>query len=286
MYESPHTTASNLSKRYAGRTVLDNVSFKVGPGEIVGLLGPNGAGKTTLIGSLLGLLLPDEGRAMLFGKPSSDLGSDLRGRVGFVPQHLSGFDWFRVGELIDYLAAFQSTTHRAMPQELLDWAALDMSARVKRLSGGERQRLAIMLGMRHSPDLLILDEPVASLDPRARQGFIAMLARYCAGGRAALISSHILSDIEKVATRAIFLRAGRVVYDAEMDVFRRYTRWVDVSRSELPVGTAVLIEDNGVGRVLVEHWTDEAHRALCAQLGREVKVSAPDLEAAFLEMTR
>jgi ABC-type multidrug transport system ATPase subunit len=168
---------SAVTKTYGAKTVLDSVSCTVGPGEIVALLGPNGAGKTTLIGCLLGFLLPTSGAARLFGQPVGELSPALRGRTGFVPQKLNGFTSFRVGELIDYIGKFYAVAPGPPPAWLLDWAQLDMRARVKALSGGQRQRLSILLAMRHEPDLLVLDEPVASLDPQALARFHGHLAR-------------------------------------------------------------------------------------------------------------
>ncbi len=224
-YAGPFIAAEALGKQFGARIALADVTFTVGPGEIVGLLGPNGAGKTTLIGCLLGFLLPSAGSIRLFGETAAELSPALRGRTGFVPQTMSGFGWFRVGELIAYLGKFYAQEPGTPPAWLLDWAGLDLNARVKSLSGGQKQRLAIVLAMRHAPDLLILDEPVASLDPQARRDFMALLTRFCAQeGRSVLISSHILSDLEKIATRAIFMRHGSIIHDTPMARFRSSAR--------------------------------------------------------------
>jgi len=282
-----------LSKSYGTRLALDAVSLSVGPGEIVGLLGPNGAGKTTLIGCLLGFLLPTAGEAKLFGGKASELTPELRGRTGFVPQTMTGFTWFRVGELVSYLGKFYARDPGEPPGWLLDWAGLDMGARVKSLSGGQKQRLAILLALRHEPDLLILDEPVASLDPQARRDFMALLTRYCAErGRSAIVSSHILSDLEKAATRAVFMRHGAIIHDTPMARFRDSTRWVAAScdaaalRAALPDALSLLGEDRETGALLVDGWTEAIADSVGTALGVPITAQAPDLETAFLEMTR
>ncbi len=288
----PLAEALDLGKVYGAKTALQNVTLSVGRGEIVGLLGPNGAGKTTLIGCLLGFLLPSSGSVRLFGETASNLSPRLRGRTGFVPQTMTGFTWYRVGELIKYLGRFYADAPGEVPAWLLQWADLDLRARVKSLSGGQKQRLAIVLGMRHLPDLLILDEPVASLDPQARLDFIALLTDYCrASERSIIISSHILSDLEKLATRAVFMRRGSIVHDVPMQRFRTATRWI--ARSDggslhglLPARLSVLGAARDEGALLVDGWDAAAEAELRARGSGDLQVRSPDLEAAFLEMTR
>lgn len=289
----PIVRISALTKRFGNRAVLDQVSFTIAPGEVVALLGPNGAGKTTLIGCLLGFLLPDVGSIELFGRDVAALAPEWRARTGFVPQKMTGFSAFRVGELISYLGRFYARPSGETPAWLWDWADLDTKARVKALSGGQRQRLSILLAMRHEPDLLVLDEPVASLDPQARREFMAMLTGYCAQtGRSALISSHILSDLEKIVTRAIFMRRGTLVHDTPMLTFREATRWVTapvaagVLRDALPESLALLAQAPETGALLVDGWSEDAAGLMRQSLGVELEVTLPDLETAFLEMTR
>ncbi len=289
---APLAEALDLGKVYGAKTALQNVDLSVGRGEIVGLLGPNGAGKTTLIGCLLGFLLPSAGAVRLFGETASELRPGLRGRTGFVPQTMTGFTWYRVGELINYLGRFYAQAPGEVPDWLLQWADLDMRARVKSLSGGQKQRLAIVLGMRHTPDLLILDEPVASLDPQARLDFIALLTDYCrASDRSIIISSHILSDLEKLATRAVFMRRGRIVHDVPMERFRTATRWIARSdggslQAMLPPSISVLGSARDSSALLVDGWDEAAAADLRARGSGELLVRSPDLETAFLEMTR
>ena len=282
-----------LSKSYGTRSVLDTVSFVVDSGEIVALLGPNGAGKTTLIGCLLGVLAPSAGGAKLFGVKATELSPALRSRIGFVPQAMTGFTWFRVGELIRYLGRFYRRDPGDPPAWLLEWAQLDLNVRVKSLSGGQKQRLAVLLALRHEPDLLILDEPVASLDPQARRDFMLLLGRYCAErGGSAIISSHILSDLEKIATRALFLRHGTIIHDTPMARFRESTRWVSAScdfstlRAALPDSLAILSENRDDGTILVDGWSEAVANAVTNTLHERANARAPDLETAFLEMMR
>lgn len=297
------TTAALVSlddvvKTYGTARALDGMSFAFGAGETVALLGPNGAGKTTLIGCLLGFLLPSSGSLRVFGTEAAALDAGQRGRIGFVPQAMTGFAGFNAGELIDYLARFQVPAlgafgTAAFDARLADWAQLPMGTRVRSLSGGQRQRLSIILALRHAPDLLVLDEPVASLDPQARHDFMALLAEYRdRTGAAVLISSHILSDLERISTRAVFVARGRVVHDTPVARFRDGTRLLRCPPEQIAALRAALagpaisvLRETPSGALLVDGWQPGAEAALRVA-GLTVEIDAPDLEAAFLEMTR
>ncbi|WP_323990070.1 ABC transporter ATP-binding protein [Nguyenibacter sp. L1] len=292
----------DLVKAFGTCRALDGLSFAIAPGEIVALLGPNGAGKSTLIGCLLGFLLPGSGTVSIWGQEAGALDALRRARMGYVPQAMNAFGSFRVGQLIAYLGGFYASVPQAPDPALLAWADLDPAARVGRLSGGQKQRLAIVLALRHRPDFLILDEPVASLDPQARRDFMALLDEYCARtGACVLMSSHILSDLEKVATRALFMARGRIVHDTPMERFRRATRWIVPAgdggaapptgpagpiADRLPAPLTCLGRDAATGALLVDGWDDRLADALQAAFAHPVSVRHPDLEAAFLEITR
>lgn len=268
-----------LTKRFGSFTALEGVSFTVHPGETVALLGRNGAGKSTLIGCLMGFLVPDRGSVDLFGQNVLNLPRELRARTGFVPQTMTGFGAFTVGKLIDYIGAFYGSLPPVDPA-LLHWADLDPKKLVRSLSGGQRQRLAILLAMRHAPDFLVLDEPVASLDPHARRDFMNLLGDYARRtGASVLISSHILSDLERLCSRLLFLRQGQVVLDVPTTVFRATTRWLDHatphSLNDLPLQ---IIGQRETG-LLVHGWSEDV------MLPEGTTVSVPDFEDAFLEIT-
>ncbi|BAT19082.1 ABC transporter ATP-binding protein [Asaia bogorensis] len=277
----------SLSKNYGAKRVLDQVSLTLEPGSITALLGPNGAGKTTLIGCLLGLLQPDSGSIRVWGQSADALTPSLRERIGFVPQTMTGLTWFRVQELLDYLAAFHnsqpradagSTTQPCEDKSWSQWASLDPKSRISALSGGERQRLAIVLALRFSPDLIVLDEPVASLDPLARHDFIALLAETVKQrGATVLLSSHIISDLERICDRFVTLNKGQIISTVDSCQFNSHIRhlaqWPDAHH-----GLRVLV-DLPDGSVWVEGWTP-AHEAL------GLTVLPGDLEAFFLALTR
>lgn len=270
---------TNIAKSFGTFAALNDVSFSITSGETIGLLGRNGAGKSTLIGCLLGFLLTDQGHITMFGTDIAELPRTIRARTGYVPQTMSGFDAFKVGALIDFIGAFYGTLPPIDPR-LLAWADLSPSKIVKTLSGGQKQRLAILLAMRHQPDFLILDEPVASLDPQARRDFINLLDQYAKEtGASIIISSHILSDIERVCSRLLFLKQGRLILDCSTQSFQETTRWLHNITPDSLTALPVQILAQKDGNILIHGWQDSL------PLPAETQISIPDFEDAFLAIT-
>lgn len=273
---------SHLTKSFGSFKALDDVSFSIAQGETVALLGRNGAGKSTLIGCLMGFLLADGGSIDIFGHSIAALPREIRARTGFVPQTMTGFGNFRVGQLMDYIAAFYGELPPVDPA-LIAWADLDPKKQVRALSGGQKQRLAIVLAMRHNPEFLVLDEPVASLDPHARRDFMNLLDAYTQRtGASILISSHILSDLERMCSRLLFVRQGRVVLDVPTGTFRATTRWLEHPAPDqllalLPPDVQILGQRPDA--LLVHGWTGDL------SLPENTLTVVPDFEDAFLEIT-
>ncbi|WP_086651659.1 ABC transporter ATP-binding protein [Acetobacter cibinongensis] len=272
---------TSLTKEFSTKRALDNFSLTLQQGEIAALLGPNGAGKTTLIGCLLGFLSGDAGSIRLFGQDIAHLTPEVRNRVGFVPQTMTGFTWFKVGELLSYLADYRPAT---TPQDnrWLDWAGLNPAARIKSLSGGERQRLAIVLALRFQPDLIVLDEPVASLDPQARHDFMRLLPDYAhQHGATVLVSSHIISDLEAICDRFVMMRHGKLVLDISKNSLHQQVRHLSALPPEgWGLNLLAPAEDGGF-------WVQGWHAALDqAALQEGVVATQPDVETLFLALSR
>jgi ABC-2 type transport system ATP-binding protein len=226
-------------------TVPSGVNLCVPPGAVLGLVGRNGAGKSTLMRCLVGLSVPDAGRCTLLGAPAQDLPDAVRERLGYVAQTPDLFDWLS-GE--QHLRRF-STLYPGYD----DKRALALAARLEvplgvpagKLSGGDQQKLSVLLALAHDPDLLILDEPVASLDPITRRDFMRSLFDRRAADqppRTVLISSHLLTDLERVVTHVAFIRQGRLQLVEEWDNLAEHVRLLDLpaGASALPSGSGVL----------------------------------------------
>lgn len=282
MRQTDPIRVTQMTKTIGERNILDRVDLDIPPGEIVALLGPNGAGKTTLIGCLLGLLTPSAGSITLWGEPVAELSPETRARVGFVPQALTGFTWFRVRELMDYLAAYRERPNDPEDRVWEEWAALDPAARVKSLSGGERQRLAIVLALRFMPDLIILDEPVASLDPQARHDFMRLLPEYARRrGASVLISSHIISDLEDISDRIVILRRGHIRLNMTIPEIMESIRVIAAPPpADWPVE---ILASNDDGTTWVRGWRSELDMAA---VEHGMAVDTPDIERLFLALSR
>jgi ABC-2 type transport system ATP-binding protein len=216
-----YVSARSLTKTFSGRPVLDGLDVDVRPGDIVGLLGANGAGKTTLLEVLTGLSPPSAGSAQLFGADARDATAATKTRLGFVPQTDELIADMRVSEYLGLIASFYPAWDRELAGRLVaDWS-LEPGRRIAKLSVGQRQKLAIITALAHKPELLILDEPVASLDPVARRQFLQELVKLGADTRRAVVfSSHIVSDVERLANVIWILKAGKLVWQGELDALK------------------------------------------------------------------
>jgi len=209
---------AGLRKAYAGRTILEGVDLAVRPGEIVALLGPNGAGKTTTVEIVEGYRAPDAGSVRVLGVAPRRGGPALRARVGLMLQGGAGLEPRATArELLRMYVAFHDGGPRA--DDLIEQVGLGSVAgtRVRRLSGGERQRLSLAIALTGDPEVLILDEPTAGMDPEARRSARELIAGLRDAGRTILLTTHDLGDVERLADRVAILHRGRIVADAPPD---------------------------------------------------------------------
>jgi ABC-2 type transport system ATP-binding protein len=202
-----------LGKRF-GRTIvaLDDLAIDVRPGEIFGFLGPNGAGKSTTIRLLLGFLHPTAGRATVLGLDTEQESVQIRARVGYLPGGIALYDSLSGDDLLDYLARLYG---RPAPdrRDLLDrfeFSERDLRRPVRDYSRGMRQKIGIVQALQHDPELAILDEPTEGLDPLMQRAFYGILDDLRARGRTIFISSHVLSEVERVCNRVAIIRQGRL----------------------------------------------------------------------------
>jgi ABC-2 type transport system ATP-binding protein len=202
--------ANGLGKRYGRRWALSDCTLSVPAGRIVGLVGPNGAGKTTLLRIAVGLLLPTTGTvSVLGGRPAAN--PEQLGRVGFVAQETPTYPNLSVADHLRLGAWLNARWDRGLAERRIAQLGLDPGQRTGSLSGGQRAQLALTLAVAKRPELIVLDEPVASLDPLARREFMAAIADIAAEqGVSVVLSSHLVSDLERVCDFMIVLVASRV----------------------------------------------------------------------------
>jgi len=289
----PIVAASHVGKSFNGHDVLADVSANVAPGSVVGVLGKNGAGKTTLLEIALGFSPASSGSVQVWGHDSFELPSPVKGRIGYVPQQ---------DELVPLLTGSQqialtASLHPHWDHELIERLAREwevpLERRITAMSGGERQKISMLLALGHRPDLLVLDEPLASLDPIARRSFLRQLLEITADqSRAVIFSSHIVSDLERVANEVWILREGRMAWQGDLDdlkesVVRLHVRARQTLSPSLGIEHALHEQVEGSGAtVSVSHWRAASREPLAARLGAEIEVEPLDLEDIFLEMHR
>jgi ABC-2 type transport system ATP-binding protein len=215
-----------ITKEFKDKKALDNVDLDIYPGRIIGLLGPSGCGKSTLIRHMIGLYLPTKGTCVTFGCDAANLGPKELSRIGYVHQEGELLDWMNVRQLIRYASAYYPDWDIELENHYIKDFEIGLEDRVGALSPGQRQKLAILLAIGHNPDLLILDEPASALDPIARAQFLDLLLKIIQQeGKTILISSHILSDVEKIIDHVIIMKNGKILRDSSFDDLReRYIR--------------------------------------------------------------
>jgi ABC-2 type transport system ATP-binding protein len=285
--------ASLLRKAFGAKQVLREMSFCILPGDVIGVLGKNGAGKTTLLELLLGFSLPSGGSVRLFGHESHKLPGDVKARVGFVPQQDVLLDQLSVADQLSVIASFYPNWDEELITRLCGEWGMDPKARVKTMSVGERQKLSIVLAFGHRPELLILDEPVASLDPIARRQFLEQLVALSADGQRSIVfSSHIVSDIERLANRIWILKDGRLDWQGDLDSLKESIVRVHVRSTglALPVteipGALSIRRDGSFITAVVRDWTADSQRAFEQRLGARIEIEPLGLEDIFLELHR
>lgn len=280
-----------LSKSYGHTHVLRSVNLQVPRGAIVGLMGTNGSGKSTLIKCLLGLLQADSGTTRLLGSDSWDLAPTVKERLGYVPQVVYLYNWMKVRHVIAYTASFYERWDDRWAEELAERWRLPLDSRVQTLSTGQLQAVALVLALGHKPDLLILDEPVASLDPIARRDFLRSLMSLTAdASRTVLFSTHISSDLERVATHVAILHEGQIGYFAELDELKDSVKRLRLSGSrdfprEFSVPGALRLKVDGANALAaVPNVTPELLDELRDRWEAEVRVEDLNLEEIFVEL--
>ncbi|HEY0980686.1 ABC transporter ATP-binding protein [Schlesneria sp.] len=283
-------TINSLKKAFGSRQVLTGVDLDVPAGAIVGLVGTNGSGKSTLIKCLLGLLRKTSGTVSLFGEDSWNLSASAKSRLGYVPQTVRLYPWMKVKHIVAYTSSFYEDWDEQWAATLLDRWELPLEHRIGPLSPGQLQKLALVLALGYRPELLILDEPVASLDPVARRGFLRSLLELCQENEhTILFSTHITSDLERVASHLAILKEGQIALFDELDnVKDQVKRFRIKAASSLPAdftvpGALRCAVDGKQAVAAVTRVDDQLVSELRHQWQADVVVEDLNLEEIFLE---
>ena len=209
---------TGLRKSFGALVAVDDVSFAVSAGQLVGLLGPNGAGKTTTVSMIAGLVIPDRGEVLIDGRPLAGDTDPLKRRIGLVPQDLALYDELSARDNLRFFGALYGLRGGALEQAMraaLEFVELGDRARdrVKTFSGGMKRRLNLAAGLLHEPDILLLDEPTVGVDPQSRNAIFDSLETLKRRGKALLYTTHYMEEAERLADRIVVIDHGRVIAD-------------------------------------------------------------------------
>ena len=279
----------DLSRSFANKTALADVSFRATAGQVHGLVGANGAGKTTFIKHLLGLLRATTGSVRVFGLDPVRDPVGVLSRIGYLSEEHDLPEWMRVDELMSYTQAYHPTWDAKYARELLDTFALDPSKKIRELSKGMRAQAGLIAAVAHRPELLILDEPSSGLDVMVRRDILDAIVRAVADdGRTVIFSSHLLDEVERMSDHVTLLQQGRVTLSGVLDDVRRgYQRsrvhFVDQFDQPPVLDTALAVEGGGrAWSILHSGSFEQFRRSVHARGGEIVESRDATLEEIFL----
>jgi lipooligosaccharide transport system ATP-binding protein len=293
-------TASNLTKRYSGQTVVDAIDLKVSAGECFGLLGPNGAGKTTTLRMLIGMTPLDDGELRVLGYAIPEQARQMRSQLGVIPQQDTLDPDFSVVENLRTYASYFGIQGRDLEQrikELLAFASLQgkASARINELSGGMKRRLSLARALINDPDLVILDEPTTGLDPQARQIIWQRLRALLREGRTLILTTHYMDEAQRLCDRLAIMDNGRILdIGSPGELIRRHieAHVIEVHGPGLDEwfqgeGRELAERSEQVGETLFCYTSDERAlvESLCDQHQLHFMSRPADLEDVFLKLT-
>jgi ABC-2 type transport system ATP-binding protein len=283
-------SARGLGKTIGRKTILRDISVDVSPGSVVGIIGKNGAGKTTLLEILLGFSPATAGASRLFGHDSLTLPAAIKGRIGFVPQQDELINLLTGRQQLALTAALHEHWNHTLIERLQTAWEVPLDRPVQTLSGGERQKLSTLSALGHEPELLVLDEPVSSLDPISRRRFLTeMIDMTAERARTVLFSTHIISDLERVADQIWIVRNGVIAWAGPLDALKESVVRINIASrrslpSPLPLVNAISQQLAGTrANAVVTHWSEQEHLRLQAELDADIAVESLTLEDIFLE---
>lgn len=215
---------SSLKKSYGRKTVLDDINFEIAEGSVVGLLGPNGCGKTTLIKILTGLIKDHSGTVRI---DNEEPGPYTKSIVAFLPDKSYLPDWMKPKDAIGYFSDFYADFDREKAEKMVRDFGLDENQRLKTMSKGQQEKLNLILVMCRRAKLYILDEPLGGLDPAARSAILDLIMTNYADNATVLISTHLISDVERIFNRVLMISQGKLIVNSHVDELREKGKTVD-----------------------------------------------------------
>lgn len=245
-----------VSKGYSGKTVLKGIDLDVPKGSIFALLGENGAGKSTTMRMLAGLLPADRGTVQVLGQDAFAHASELRHKVGYVPEKPRFYDWMSIAELGWFTSGFHKSGYLDRFEGWTDEFKLDGKQKLKSLSKGQYAKVGLALALAVDPEVLLLDEPTSGLDLFVRREFLSSMVGLAAEGRTLIVSSHQIAEVERIASHVAFLGDGRILFAGSIDEMKRRVVAITVDVERAPAdwskwGTLLRLVESGRSRSVV-----------------------------------
>ncbi len=278
---------SGLTKQYrSGKGVFD-ISFSVARGEVFGYLGPNGAGKTTTIRHLMGFMRPDRGECRIDGLNCRRQTAEIQESLGYLPEETAFFPDMTGHQFLDFMQQMRESRNDSRREALVDRFELETRGRIRRMSRGMRQKLALVAAFMHDPQVLVLDEPTAGLDPLMQSTFIELILEERERGKTVLMSSHRFDEIERTCDRAGIIREGRLAAVEDIRSLKASQRRAYIitvgSEEDVDVLCSSALEVGAVGRRRVEVFVSGDYDPLIGALAECDEVLGLDVRAQSLE---
>ena len=275
-----------LTKYYGKARGIIDLDLRVEQGEFFGFIGPNGAGKSTTIRTLLGLISPTSGSAMLFGKDITTEKEAILQHIGYLPSEALFYQGMKVKDILKLSADLRKRDCTAEATLLCERLQLDISRKAEELSFGNRKKVAIVCALQHKPELLVLDEPTGGLDPLMQKEFFEILRERNQEGASILLSSHVLSEIQRNCTRAAIIRDGRIIACDSVDALSRTNAKRITVHGDVDLDSLSGVRDKKASEASVSFLYSGDMNSLLRTLSSgqvyDLTVTEPDLEEVFL----
>lgn len=226
---------SNLTKKFGKFTALDGINLEVNAGEVYGFIGPNGAGKTTTIRTLLGILKATSGEVQVLGKDAWKDAVEIHKKIAYVPGEVNLWPNLTGGEVIDFFVRLRGSNNMSRREELIEKFDLDPTKKCRTYSKGNRQKVALVAAFASDADLYILDEPTSGLDPLMERVFQECILDVKKEGKSIFLSSHVLSEVERLCDRVSIIRLGQIIETGSLDELRHLTRTSILVETKKPI---------------------------------------------------
>lgn len=283
----------HVTLKYPGGKGIEDVTFTVNKGEVMGYLGPNGAGKTTTIRCLLGFSKTDSGICTIGGLDCRKEAPDIQRFLGYIPGEIAFLDGMTGQQFLNFISEMRGTRDKTRMNELLEMFEMDLSGKIKKYSKGMKQKIGIIAAFMHNPEILVLDEPTSGLDPLMQNRFISLILEEKKKGKTILLSSHIFEEVEKTCDQISIIKEGRIVKKTDTHLLkqtRRTSYKIHLEREEdvkklQGLGITPGAFHDGIGEVFIKgEQVDDFIKVLSGMKVLSLESKTQNLEELFLNL--